>query len=68
MAFRPIERLPMEIEHYNLEMIKPETAIEMLAKNGIKMDREEAKKVLELLYFLVKLSVNQIVDTENSKI
>ncbi|WP_461791508.1 hypothetical protein [Pedobacter sp.] len=57
----------MEIEHYNLEMIKPETAIEILAKNSIKIDREEAKKVLELLYFLVKLSVNQIVDNENNK-
>ncbi|EDM37051.1 hypothetical protein PBAL39_04613 [Pedobacter sp. BAL39] len=58
----------MEIEHYNPEMIKPEIAIEILAKNGVKMDREEAKKVLEILYFLVKLSVNQIVDDENSKI
>ncbi|WP_169304435.1 hypothetical protein [Pedobacter frigoris] len=52
----------MEIEHYNLDMIKPEIAIEILAKNGIIVTREEAKKVLELLYFLVKLSVNQIVN------
>lgn len=57
----------MEIEHYNLEMIKPETAIDILAKNGIILNREEAKKILELLYFLVKLSVNQIVDNENNK-
>lgn len=49
-------------------MIKPETAIEIFAKNGIKIDREEAKKVLELRYFLVKLSVSQVVDNENSKI
>lgn len=57
----------MELEHYNLEMIKPETAVEILAKNGIILNREEAKKVLELLYFLVKLSVNQIVDNEKNK-
>lgn len=57
----------MEIEHYNLEMIKPETAIDILAKNGIILNREEAKKVLELLYFLVKLSVNQMIDNENNK-
>ena len=57
----------MEIEHYNLEMIKPETAINILAKNGIILNREEAKNVLELLYYLVKLSVNQIVDNENKK-
>lgn len=56
----------MEIEHYNPKMIKSEIAIEILAKNGVKMDREEAKKVLELLYFLVKLSVNKIVDNETS--
>jgi len=52
----------MEIEHYNSSMIKPEVAVEMLAKNGIKISTEDAKKVLELLYFLVKLSVNQIVN------
>lgn len=49
-------------------MIKPETAIEILAKNGIKMNREVARKVLELRYFfLVKIVVDQIVENENSK-
>lgn len=51
----------MEIEHYNQDMIKPEIAVEILAKNGIKVNEEEAKKVLEILYFLVKLSVDQYV-------
>jgi hypothetical protein len=53
----------MEIEHYNQTMIKPEIAVEMLAKNGIKVDIEEAKNILELLYFLVNLSVDQYVST-----
>ena len=57
----------MELEHYNPDMIKPEIAIDILAKNGIILNREQAKNVLELLYFLVKLSVNQIVDNENKK-
>lgn len=52
----------MEVEHYNETMIKPEIAMELLAKNGIIVDKEEAKKILELLYFLVKLSVNQLVN------
>ena len=51
----------MEIEHYNSAMIKPKIAVEILAKNNIKISIEEAKKILELLYFLVNLSVGQIV-------
>lgn len=52
----------MEVEHYNQDMLKPEIAIEILAKNGVKISIEEAKKVLELLNFLVKLSVNQLIE------
>lgn len=42
-------------------MIAPEVAVELLAKNGVKISIEEAKNVLELLYFLVNLSVDQMV-------
>jgi hypothetical protein len=51
----------MEIEHYNSSMIAPEIAIEILAKNNIKITVDEAKNLLELLYFLVNLSVDQYV-------
>lgn len=51
----------MENEHYNSGMIKPEVAVEILAKNGINISIEDSKKVLELLYFLVNLSVDQLV-------
>lgn len=51
----------MEIEHYNSDMIKPEIVIEILAKNGIHVGIEEAKNILELLYFLVNLSIDQYV-------
>jgi len=53
----------MEIEHYNSSMIAPEIAIEILAKNNIKITVDEAKNLLELLYFLVNLSVDQYVRT-----
>lgn len=53
----------MEIEHYNSDMIKPEIVIEILAKNGIHVSIEEAKNILELLYFLVNLSIDQYVNT-----
>ncbi|MES2458859.1 MAG: hypothetical protein V4594_25135 [Bacteroidota bacterium] len=51
----------MEIEHYNQSMIKPDIAVELLAKNGIIVTIEEAKNILELLYFLVNLSVDQYI-------
>jgi len=39
--------------------ITPAKAVKLLAKQGIKMDENEAEKVLELMYFLAKLIVNQ---------
>jgi len=51
----------MEIEHYNSSMVAPEIAIEIFAKNNIKITVDEAKNLLELLYFLVNLSVDQYV-------
>lgn len=53
--------MPMEIEHYNSTMIKAEIAVEILAKNGIIVNEKEAENILESLYFLVKMSVNQMV-------
>jgi len=42
-------------------MVAPEIAIEIFAKNNIKITVDEAKNLLELLYFLVNLSVDQYV-------
>ena len=39
----------------------PEIVIEIFAKNNIKITIDEAKNLLELLNFLVNLSVDQIV-------
>jgi hypothetical protein len=39
--------------------ITPEQAVKILQKNGIKCDEKEAQKILDFLYFLAKLSVNQ---------
>ena len=54
----------MENEIYHLGGIKPEMAQKILAKNGIEVDLEEAKNILELLIFLVNLSMDQILDQE----
>jgi hypothetical protein len=61
LCFLPIKQSKMEIEHYNSSMIAPEVAMEILAKNNIKITVEEAKNLLEMLYFLVNLSVDQYV-------
>ena len=47
---------------HNAGKITPETAVKILAKNGINVTVEQAKNILELLIFLVNLSVDQIVN------
>jgi len=39
--------------------VTPQKAVEILSKNGIKIDEKEAEKVLEMMYFFAKLIVNQ---------
>jgi uncharacterized protein YneF (UPF0154 family) len=54
----------MDKEFYEPCPIKPEMAQKVLASNGVKVSLEEAKKVLELLTFLVNLSMDQLLDQE----
>lgn len=54
----------MEIEHYNQSSIRPETAQQLLKKNGMEVSLEEAKNILDFMYFLTNLSVDQIVDQD----
>lgn len=39
--------------------ISPEKAVEIFKKNGIEVAPEKAKNILEMLYFLAKLIVDQ---------
>jgi hypothetical protein len=41
--------------------ITPEMAVKILQKSGVQMDEKKAAEVLDLLYNLVKLTVNQIL-------
>lgn len=52
----------MSNEHQT-DRLTPEMAVQILAKNGIQISLADAKNVLELLIFLVNLSVDQIVNT-----
>jgi len=39
--------------------ITPEMAVKILRKNGVEIDGKKAAEVLDLMYFLAKLIVNQ---------
>lgn len=39
--------------------IKPEKALKILSKSGLNIDKNDVEKVLDLMYFLAKLIVNQ---------
>lgn len=53
----------MEFSQNKSGDITPEIAAKILAKNGIQVSIEQAKNILELLIFLVNLSVDQIINT-----
>jgi len=54
----------MENQYCDQGGIRPEAAQKILAKNGVEVSLEDAKNVLELLTFLVNLSMDQILDQE----
>lgn len=54
----------MEQKYYDNRELSPEKAQRILAKNGVEVSLEDARKTLELLMFLVNLSVDQILDQE----
>lgn len=56
----------MEIEHFNTGTIKPETAQQILKKHGLEVSIDEAKNILDFLFFMTNLSVDQIVDQDKN--
>lgn len=42
--------------------IKPEKAMEILRKNGVEVDVHQALKILDLMYFFAKLTLDQLVE------
>ena len=57
----------MEIENYNNGSLRPETAQQMLKKSGMEVTLEEAKNILDFMYFLTNLSVARIVDQDKNR-
>ncbi len=47
--------------------VTPQQAVRILKQNGLKISEKEAENVLDLMYFLAKLIVNQNFKNENSR-
>jgi hypothetical protein len=48
--------------------ITPEMAVKILQRSGVQIDEKKAAEVLDLLYILAKITVNQILSKhENEK-
>ena len=43
--------------------ITPEKAKKILLENGVEVNEKEVEEILEFLYFLAKLTVNQYVNS-----
>lgn len=44
--------------------ITPEKAKKILLENGVEVNEKEVEEILEFLYFLARLAVNQYVNDE----
>lgn len=45
--------------------ITPEQAVKVLKKNGIEVDENGAKKILDFMYILAKLAIREFFNEEN---
>lgn len=46
--------------------ITPQQAVKILEQSGLKVSEKEAAEILDFLYFLGKLSVNQYINIVNN--
>lgn len=51
----------MTMRNLPIDRIPPEKLIEMLKKKGVKMSINQAKEILDLLYILAILEVEQVL-------
>ncbi len=58
----------MKVETAGKRNVTPEKAIEILKENGVEISEKNAEELLDLMYFLAKLSVDQYIkEVSNSK-
>ena len=49
------------MKKYLFEKISPQTAVSILKKNGMEVTEKQAKEILDLLYILAILEVEQAI-------
>jgi len=47
--------------------VTPQQAVKILEQNGLKISEKEAEEILDFLYFLGKLSVNQYFNKDKKQ-
>ncbi len=52
----------MNVETAGKRNVTPEKAMEILKENGVEISKTNAEELLDLMYFLAKLSVYQYVE------
>ena len=55
----------MKTNNHGKRNITVEQAAKILRKNGIECDEKEAKIILDFLYILAKLTVNQYINNQD---
>lgn len=53
------------MENYKIEKIPPERAVALLRKDGIEVTEEQAKVILEFLYEMASIVVDQYLAKPN---
>lgn len=51
----------MDVESTGKRNVTPEKAMEVLKNNGVEISKKNAEELLDLMYFLAKLSVDQYI-------
>lgn len=62
----PVERAAMQQDIQNKRNITAKDAIRILHENGVEISEKEAEKLLDLMYFFGKLTVNQYINDKST--
>jgi hypothetical protein len=59
--------MPLKAKTPDNRSITPEKAKKILLENGVEVNEKEAEEILDFLYILAKLTVNQYVNNDGAK-
>ncbi|SEK23083.1 hypothetical protein SAMN05421740_101286 [Parapedobacter koreensis] len=56
----------MNGKHFEKRNVSPERAMQILHKNGLQVDENQAKKILDFMYILAKLVVKEYLSEDEN--